>query len=109
MNSQCFETELETICVGREAWPPWPGLESAWPSQFGGRVCGPLSTGQDTHCPIEQRAHPLGSVGGARGVCLVPGSEDGLVLWLCVAQPCTFSCILLPSVASLQSLSLFGR
>lgn len=39
----------------------------------------------------------------------VSGSEDGLVLWLCVAQPCTFSCILLPSVASLQRLSLFGR
>lgn len=38
----------------------------------------------------------------------VSGSEDGLVLWLCVAQPCTFSCIVLPSVASLQRLSLFG-
>lgn len=84
------------------------GLESAWPAKFGDAGVWSIVHRPKIHCPIELRAHPP-ALSAVLGVLLVSGSEDGLVLWLCVAQPCTFSCILQPSVASLQSPSLFGR
>lgn len=120
---QYFETKSETACVGREAWLRWPRLESAWPFKFWDGVCvahcaNPPNQGpRGAKTPIAQSScgaaaaeavselTDLSALSAALGVS---ASEDGLALWLCVAQPCTFSCVLLASLASPQRPSLLG-
>lgn len=80
-----------TVCVAHCANPPNQAHAGPRP-QLPNRAVGAAAEAVGEFTDLSALSAVLG----------VSASEDGLALWLCVAQPCTFSCVLLPSLASPQ-------
>lgn len=95
-----------TVCVAHCANPPKPTRGQDTIAQSS---CGAVSERASEimlRCAAQQPHTHASALSAVLGNCqaVLTGGCCGFV----VAQPCTLSCVLLPSVASLQRLSLFG-